>query len=317
MTPPRFSVVIPAFNAEQFLPCAIRSVLAQTDPRLELIVVDDGSTDKTVSVACGFGDPRLRVLSRSNSGGPAAPRNEGILASQGEYVAFLDADDWWVPQKLAAFDAAIRSNPAAGLYFSNGFVTDAFGHVRHWILPPSTRELPVRVSDERLALLNYIPLSSAVVRRSLLSDHSFDEQAALHGVEDYLLWLDLNRRHPFHFVGSALFYKRQHSANLSADAHHQRERLRILIDTLESWSAYPPDLIALSRTLNEVRYPSGPLRRAASLLVIAKAAIAHPLRTPRRLLGVARLRNPAPERNRVAAEPTRSRAAELGTSLGV
>lgn len=94
------SVVIPAYNAEPFIQRTVRSVLDQTHADLEVIVVDDGSTDTTASIVRSFQDPRVRLLARSN-GGVSSARNEGIEAARGAYIAFLDADDAMEPTALA------------------------------------------------------------------------------------------------------------------------------------------------------------------------------------------------------------------------
>jgi glycosyltransferase involved in cell wall biosynthesis len=96
---PLVSVVVPAYNAERFLARAMRSALAQTYTNLELIVVDDGSTDATVEVIRSFRDPRVQYLSQPNHGQGAA-RNHGIMSSAGRYVTFLDADDAYLPAKV-------------------------------------------------------------------------------------------------------------------------------------------------------------------------------------------------------------------------
>ena len=101
------SVVMAAYNYAPYISEAIESVLAQTRPPLDVIVVDDGSTDATPEVLAAFGD-RIRVLRQTNQGASAA-RNRGIEAARGEYIAFIDADDVWKPRKLelqmALFDA--------------------------------------------------------------------------------------------------------------------------------------------------------------------------------------------------------------------
>jgi glycosyltransferase involved in cell wall biosynthesis len=94
------SVIVPVYNCEQFLPQALNSVLNQTYQSIEIIVVDDGSTDGSQAVAKGFDNPRIRYLYQQNSGIGAA-RNMGVRISSGKFFAFLDADDLWVPDKLA------------------------------------------------------------------------------------------------------------------------------------------------------------------------------------------------------------------------
>lgn len=117
---PRFSVIMPLYNKERYVKKAIESVIAQTYRDFELIIIDDGSTDNSLEVVRGLGieDRRLKILSQSNSG-VAVARNNGVAASEGEYVCFLDADDWWEPEMLEEMDKLIREYLDAGLYATN------------------------------------------------------------------------------------------------------------------------------------------------------------------------------------------------------
>ena len=110
---PEVSVIIPTFNYGRFLEQAIQSVLGQTFQDFELIVVDDGSTDDTREVLARFeSDRRVRCLFQANRG-DAAARNTGILNAGGRYVAFLDSDDYWMPEKLERQLGIMRSDPTA------------------------------------------------------------------------------------------------------------------------------------------------------------------------------------------------------------
>lgn len=112
---PLVSVVIPAFNAERFVGEALESVLRQTYSTIETIVVDDGSTDGTSDVVSGYGD-QVRLVRQSN-GGVSSARNHGIASARGELIAFLDADDLWLPQKVAAqVDRMVRRSELAYVY---------------------------------------------------------------------------------------------------------------------------------------------------------------------------------------------------------
>ena len=106
---PRVSVIIPAYNAAWCVRRAVDSVLAQSFRDYELIVVDDGSQDETAAILASYGDA-LRVVSKPN-GGLSSARNAGIAAARGEFVAFLDADDWWLPAKLARQVALMDARP--------------------------------------------------------------------------------------------------------------------------------------------------------------------------------------------------------------
>src|SRR5947209_7802599 len=109
-TPPLVSVVIPAYNSARTVRAAVESALQQSVDDLEVIVVDDGSADETAETAEAIGDPRVRVL-RQHNGGAASARNAGIDAARGQYVAFLDADDLWLPEKLRVQLAVLTQRP--------------------------------------------------------------------------------------------------------------------------------------------------------------------------------------------------------------
>jgi glycosyltransferase involved in cell wall biosynthesis len=109
MTAPLVSCIVPVYNGERFLAEALESILAQTHTRLEVIVVDDGSTDNTASVVATFGD-RVAYVFQENAG-PATARNRGIQETRGEFIAFLDADDLWLETKLEKQLARFRERP--------------------------------------------------------------------------------------------------------------------------------------------------------------------------------------------------------------
>src|SRR5690348_2585807 len=120
---PLVSVVIPAYNAARTIPATVRTVLDQTVADLEVIVVNDGSTDTTADVARSLDDGRVRVLSQENSG-HAAARNAGLGAAFGQYVAFLDADDLWLPHKLERQLEVLKAHPDVRALSSSAVIVD-------------------------------------------------------------------------------------------------------------------------------------------------------------------------------------------------
>lgn len=162
---PTVSVVIAAYNAERWIAGAIQRVLGQDYPVLEVIVVDDGSTDATREAIAPFREP-VRYVFQENAGSAAA-RNHGIRLARGELVAFLDADDRWLPGKLSAQVACLQAHPDCGWCYTDAWPVDA-----------STRSKKVRLSQlapmaegwvlEALLLSNFVPFSSALVRREAL-----------------------------------------------------------------------------------------------------------------------------------------------------
>ena len=117
---PRFSVIVPLYNKAPYVRKALESILTQSYKDFECIVVDDGSTDGSLDIvrSLDIGDRRLKIISQKNAG-VAAARNRGVKESKGEYVCFLDADDWWEPTFLEEMDKLIREYPEAGLYATN------------------------------------------------------------------------------------------------------------------------------------------------------------------------------------------------------
>lgn len=110
MQKPFFSIIIPAYNLENYIAAALQSVLVQTFQDFEIIIVDDGSSDETVSIIQSFHDPRIRLVSQVN-GGVSRARNAGMKKAVGAYIAFMDGDDYWYPEHLelaADFSTVIR-----------------------------------------------------------------------------------------------------------------------------------------------------------------------------------------------------------------
>jgi GT2 family glycosyltransferase len=124
---PRFSVVIPAYNARATLARALDSVLAQTWPAHEIIVVDDGSSDDTEEVVAAYGD-RVIYLQQKNAG-PSAARNRGVAAASGDWAAFLDADDWYYPGRLQAHAEIIAADPGLDFLVAGFDYRDAEGNL--------------------------------------------------------------------------------------------------------------------------------------------------------------------------------------------
>src|SRR3954447_10124486 len=124
---PRVSILIPTYNRANFLRAAIESILAQelSDPAIdiEIIVADDGSTDNTGEVVARFGS-RVKYLSLPHRGQPAAPRNSALAAATGEYIAFLDSDDLFLPQKMALQIPILDTMPDVGVVYSDGVFFD-------------------------------------------------------------------------------------------------------------------------------------------------------------------------------------------------
>lgn len=186
-TEPTVSVVIPAYNAAWCVGRAVDSVLAQSFRDFELIVVDDGSTDDTASVLGAYGSA-LKVISKSN-GGMSSARNAGIGVATGEFVAFLDSDDWWHPEKLARQVERMRAQPSLAFCAASANLEDPDGNsVGRWAC---IREEASAVEDVFAGHSAVAGGASAVLAKRQLVEHlgGFDE--TLFGAEDTDLWIRL------------------------------------------------------------------------------------------------------------------------------
>jgi glycosyltransferase involved in cell wall biosynthesis len=119
----KVSVIIPVYNVEKYISATVQSVLDQTYKNFELLIVDDGSPDRSIEICQQFDDPRIRIIRQPNRG-VAAARNAGIRQAEGEYIALLDADDLWVPQKLEKHVEHLNSMPGVGVSFCRSAFID-------------------------------------------------------------------------------------------------------------------------------------------------------------------------------------------------
>lgn len=187
MSSPAVSVVIPAYNAAWCVRRAIDSVLAQDYRDFELIVVDDGSTDNTAAVLAAY-DDAVRVIHKPN-GGMASARNAGITASRGEFIAFLDADDWWLPGKLRRQVDLMRQRPELGFTSTAARVEDSEGRLLNlWACDTLDEPILLRLFASNAGIAG--GSSALMVRRDLLDKVGLYDES-LGGVEDGDLWMRL------------------------------------------------------------------------------------------------------------------------------
>ncbi len=178
------SVVMPAYNAERTLEESVNSVLSQTFGDFELIIIDDCSTDGTALLCAGFAesDPRIRVFRNEANKGVAESRNRGIAEARGVWIAFLDSDDIWFPDKLKKHLAFIQET-GADVSYTSYTVVDKDGRASGYVLH-AEREL----TCDKLLKRNLMSSSSVIVKRDLISRYKFPS-GPLH--EDYALWIQL------------------------------------------------------------------------------------------------------------------------------
>lgn len=232
---PQVSVIIPTFNRESFLPSAIDSVLSQTFQDLELIVVDDGSVDGTQALIQEISDSRFKSFQQANKGVSAA-RNLGIGHASGRWIAFLDSDDRWMPQKLQEQLRALGSRPEFRAVY-----TDEIWIRRGRRVNPKKRHRKFSgwIYQHCLPLCIISP-SSILLERDLLTEIGLFE-SDYPVCEDYEMWLRLSAEHPILFLPEPLIVKNGGHQDQLSQSHWglDRFRLRALISRLESEELTP------------------------------------------------------------------------------
>lgn len=246
----KFSVIIPTYKVEKYIAAAIESVIAQTYQNFEIIVVDDDSPDRSVEICQQFTDSRIKIVSQKNRG-LAGARNTGIRHAQGDYIALLDGDDLWLPEKLEKHFEHLENSPSVGISFSRSAFIDEAGNPLGTYLMPKLKE--ITPAD----LLRDNPVgngSAAVIRREVLEAIKFQDN--LYGdieyfyfddvfrqAEDIECWLRIAIQTNWQIEGipEALTLYRVNSGGLSASLLKQLESLQKVIEKIRS---YAPELIA-------------------------------------------------------------------------
>ncbi len=226
----KVSIIIPAYNQGLYLHVAIESALNQTYSDLEVIVVDDGSTDNTGEVAQSFDDPRVRYIYREN-GGLSAARNTGIAASIAPFITFLDSDDIFLPTKLSLLMPLLLKHPTWGMVAGGMKIMNSDGTILdHEVSPPAD------ISLDNMLLGNLLVVGGVLLRREWVERiGDFDE--SFRACEDWDLWLRMLRAGCV--IGSIpepVYVYRLHQGQMTREA----ERMRIaMLSTLNKFYAEP------------------------------------------------------------------------------
>jgi glycosyltransferase involved in cell wall biosynthesis len=207
---PLVTVVIPTYNYAHFVTEAVDSALAQTYPAVEVIVVDDGSTDDTRAVLSRYGD-RIRYIYQEN-GGLSAARNTGIRAAAGELVTFLDSDDAFHPRKVELHVRYMLAHPEVALLAAGAFIDPS----EKWPELPPDPLAADPISLDSLVSKNQFGCTVVVWRKYFDEVGYFDEN--LRSVEDRDMWIRIAARHPIARLRAPLAYIRQHASSMSQDA---------------------------------------------------------------------------------------------------
>lgn len=215
MATPLLSVVLPAYNAEAYLEPALRSVLEQSFRDFELIVIDDGSTDRTGELLGNFDDRRLQVIRHELNAGLIAGLNEGIEASRGRYIARMDADDICEPTRFQRQIDCLETHPEIGVLGTAIRVIDDQGR------PGAAFVMPVTPTDVEWAIPMLCPLAhpSVMMRTEFVKRAEGYSPAALHA-EDYDLWCRLSRLTQIANLREPLVSVRKHAASVTSALRH-------------------------------------------------------------------------------------------------
>jgi len=234
---PTVSVIIPTYNRKEELRRAIESVLVQENVSLEVLICDDGSTDGTIEMVSSWADARVRLLTGPRGGRPAIPRNRGIKAAQGEWLAFLDDDDEWLPEKLQtqlkfAEEKGYLAITTNALRIKPGQEDSLLFH---------TCNIPEHLSFDVLLSVNYAITSSVIVHHSLFERvEGFPECKNLIGREDYALWLRIASITPFGYIREPyVLYTDMPTQSIRRQGGSERKALSWVYSDYLIWAKLP------------------------------------------------------------------------------
>ncbi|MCL1474292.1 glycosyltransferase family 2 protein [Argonema antarcticum] len=237
----KVSVIIPVYGVEKYIAATVQSVLEQTHNNFELLIVDDGSPDRSIEICQQFADARIKIIRHDNQG-VAAARNNGIRHAQGEYLAFLDGDDIWLPEKLEKHVEHLENSQQVGVSFSRSAFIDAEGK------PLGIYQLSKLNDITPLDLLCRTPIgngSAPVIRKEVFesNDCYFDEDRQLHPSEDVECWLRIAIQTNWKIEGipEALTLYRVNPQGFSAQLFKKLKSWEKLLEKLRS---YAPNRIA-------------------------------------------------------------------------
>jgi glycosyltransferase involved in cell wall biosynthesis len=234
------SVIIPAYNVVKYIGEAVESALSQTYHSIEVIVIDDGSTDGTLSVLERYHD-KVRIFSQQN-GGAGAARNRGILVAAGEYVAFLDGDDIWYRDKLETQitilsenkDVCLTSGMADGIDGSGGSMDIDLNY------KGDVYDRPLHLYNELLLKGNPIWTSSVVLRKTALKEAGFFDESKKRS-QDYDMWIRLAEKNSFYVAGKRMGKYRWLTTSLTHGSITREYEAQLDILKKHSWRFQPND----------------------------------------------------------------------------
>jgi glycosyltransferase involved in cell wall biosynthesis len=245
---PEISVIIPAYNQAEYVSQAIQSVLAQTNPNFELVVVNDGSTDETLQILSKFQDQRIRVISQPNRG-LAAARNTGIRESTAPLIALLDSDDCFMPDKLAVQSEYLLQHPEIGMVGGGIQIVNHKGK----ILKKINKE-PDSLNLLGFLFANPFVPSSIMIRRQWFNRVGiFDE--TLRACEDWDMWLRIGYSGClFAWIDYPLVEYRQHQGQMTQEPERMQKAIFTVLDKFFKQSEIPENILKLKDEVYAIGY---------------------------------------------------------------
>ncbi len=233
---PLVSVVTASYNMGHYVTEAVDSVLAQDYRAVEVIVVDDGSTDDTQAVLARYADdPRVTVIHQENQGQTVA-KNRGLAAARGQLIGFCDADNRWLPGKLARQVPILLARPEIGVVYGDLQLIDGEGNP---LPPPGTRRHSGRITG-KLLIDNFVTFNTTLLRKETVQAmHGFDE--SLRMAIDYDLWLRISLKHEFLYLPEPLVAYRIWGGQMS---HRTGERMDNFFRLLEKFLRENPGAVS-------------------------------------------------------------------------
>lgn len=233
---PEVSAIIATYNMGQFLDNAIQSVLSQSCPNLELLVIDDGSTDNTREVVASFEtDSRLRYYWQPNSGQTRA-KNVGINLSRGRFIAFCDADDQWTTDKIQLQLPAFNGSEQIAVVYSRSHKIDTDGLLI--VNGENLRSFPSGKVTQQLFIENFVCFGTAMIRRNCLFDTGVFDETLRMGI-DWDLWLRLSTKYEFCYVDAVTYLYRVWPGQMSRNWRGRYENcFNIMQDFLEKYPGF-------------------------------------------------------------------------------
>lgn len=222
---PKISVLLPVYNCESYVGAAIESILIQTFPNFELLIIDDASLDKTLDIILAFNDSRIRLLCKPSNTGYIESLNKGLEIAKGQYIARMDADDISFPNRFEEQLAILESDASIGLCCANYQIIDETGNIKsgkYWNSTP----MPI---VWQLLWENPVAHPTVMFRAALLQKHSVFYNRAKHPAEDYDMWCRLALLTKMYRLDEALLYYRVHGGS-----EFQKNRERAYKNALES-----------------------------------------------------------------------------------